>query len=176
MGCLSHSSIYLCGQVEHDPKCSIWRKQVTNDIYLRDPTINVWNPMCMPNWTTNVNKAFDNDIHNSEAWQANIEVRKISKLLANHCSILLARITRTFTWGSIDELEIAIDRNIPIFLWLPDGIISTYGIPGCITDYEYILDYIHYSMDSIINKIDNINNGTDDLVQRDKYRWISLTY
>jgi hypothetical protein len=196
MKTLSYSKTYLCGPIESDPKAARWRVDLAAALYKIDPTISVWDPLIKPDWVhpniKNDTVAFGNKKYifnhryesTSEAeklmgqtcFETNKEVRRICKTLAGKCDFMIARISKTFTWGSIDELEIAIDRHIPIFLWLPDGPISIYGIAGCIYDYKFIDDYTHFAMEHLLDKIRDINEGTDNLPSLDPDTWLYLTW
>lgn len=189
MRLLTNSSVYLCGQVEHDPTAAVWRKQLTGHLSQIIEGVKVWDPLVHPDWFPAHAKEeicygykkylWGNDYDQAKAkacLRGNREIRKICKMLASKCDFMIARISKSFTWGSIDELEIAIERNIPIFLWLPDGIISVYGVAGCVTNESLIPHYIHEDMLSLVNTIRSVHEGSLDLHELDRDRWLYLNW
>jgi len=192
MKILSHSKIYLCGQIEQDIDAAGWRIDLANRLHLLNPTIKIWDPLIKPDWVP-AGVASDNAFLHKKfilpdaslddkltkgrlCFEANKDVRYICKMLASKCDILIARINKLFTWGSIDELEIAIQRGIPIFLWLPDGLISIYGIAGCIKHYQFVDEYVHYSLESMLNTLSEIDSGSNALPSADPETWLYLTW
>ena len=195
MSILSGLRVYLCGPVESDPNAANWRKTLANKLLAIEPSLAIWDPLVKPDWVGDVandEMAFgwkkhvferdDNDLYlpkldrGKACFDTNISVRRICKQLASKCDIIVARVSKTFTWGSIDELEIATQRRIPIFIWLPDGPISIYGIAGCVPRYELVNDYVHFSEESLLNKVSAINNGSSGLPERDQETWMCLTW
>jgi hypothetical protein len=189
MGILDNLTVYQCGQVENDDDPAGWRNASARSLYKINPLLRICDPLSKPQWLDPKGKddkiayGLKNYIghkdHASEAIEcldANVYIRRICKQLASKCDIFIARITKTFTWGSIDELEIAITRNIPIFLVLPDGLISIYGMSGILTDYSFYNDYIHADMDSLTETIGKIDSGESDLINKDPEKWMRLTW
>lgn len=188
MELLSGSKIYLCGQVENSTDAVSWREHVTKYLHNLNKDIIVWDPLVKPQWmpenTKNDSVAVSDRKHlldkttnkSLQCIEANYYLRKICKQLANKCDIMIANITSTFTWGSIDELEIGIDRNIPIFLAMPDGIISAYGIAG-IANYHLLIDYyIHETIDEVLDMVKKVNNGEILLAKMDPEKWLYLSW
>ena len=196
---LRHSKVYLCGQVEHDfSNAASWRTEIASDLKAVDPDIIVWDPLIKPTWmpadSRNDKIAFNkrdmfktyyeaDDVPEAtrlglgrRGWMAGHTIRRVCKKLASASDFMIARVSKTFTWGSIDELEIAARDNKPIFFWLPDGPISTYGLPGCIPDYELIDSYVFYEKENLISAIRAVNDGTSALLQKDPFAWTYLTY
>jgi len=187
---LSNTKVYLCGQIENDPEAMGWRLDLARRLPLINPTISVWDPMVKPEWVhpdiKNNEMAFAwkqyINSNPSDEWQgemchiANKKVRRICKQLANKCDWMIARICKKFTWGSIDELEIAINRKIPVFLWLPDGLISIYGIAGVIEDYSLVPYYMHEDMESLLTTISDVDKGISDLLKKDPETWMTLSW
>lgn len=186
---LSNTRVYLCGQIENDPKAAGWRKELARRLPLINSGIVVWDPMIKPQW------ALDTITHDSVAYKwkhhvlggsdeskghgcfdANAVIRRICKQLAGKCDWMIARISKTFTWGSIDELEIASQRRIPVFLWLPDGLISIYGLAGCVHKYECIQHYVHQDIESLLRTIAAIDNGQIDAPGLDPETWMRMTW
>jgi len=129
MGILQNTTVYLCGQIEHDERAGQWRHEIATRLLDIEPTITVWDPMVKPQWVglaRNDEIAFGwkaellgGDVHRAaQCLVANCEVRDLCKQLASKCDWMIARLSKLFTWGSIDELEIAAARNIPVFLWM----------------------------------------------------------
>lgn len=188
MGKLSHTKYYLCGQIENDPAYAAWRCEIAKQLISIDDSIIVWDPMVKPEWqSSDVKSAFDKQTlyieyygkpyHNRQhCLDINIEARRVCRGLAGGCDILIARLSNKFTWGSIDEIEVAMTRRIPIFIWLPDGPLGIYGLPGITNDANMIPEYIHYNQESLINKLRSIHDGSCDLPTRDPERWLFLTY
>jgi hypothetical protein len=190
---LRHSKVYLCGQVENDlANASSWRKELTQDLVKIEPDLIVWDPLIKPEWMSPDSRD-DKIAFNKEAmfrlaptpenlllgrrgWEAADEIRQVCQKLTASADFIIARITKTFTWGSIDELEIAARQDKPIFFWLPDGPVSTYGLPGCVPVFDLIDEYIFYNKEDILAAIQKINNGTSMLVEKDPYTWTYLTY
>ena len=119
---------------------------------------------------------WDQSTKGRECFNGNVAVRRVCKQLASKCDWFIARISKTFTWGSIDELEIAIARRIPIFLWIPDGIISIYGIAGCVYNYDHIDHYVHRDIDSMLRSISKIDSGQTELPEADPETWMLRTW
>ncbi len=192
MGILSNSSFYLCGQIENCDSPIDWRVKLAQDLKSIDPTFKVWDPLIKPDWVDPdmgdnevaygfkpyVLSSKDQEEQNKgfRCFEANVEVRNICAQLAGKCDILIARISKTFTWGSIDELELAAARGIPIFLWLPDGNISIYGIAGVVRNFTFVNRYVHESVEPILRTLKNINEGNDSLVESDPETWMYLTW
>lgn len=197
---LIRSKTYLTGQIENDPKCMDWRTKLAADLIKIEPEIIVWNPLIKPDWmgedARHESLAFDKkamfpkwsgEVHNPDVylptidtgvagWRANLEIRKVCKKLASSCDFMIARITKTFTWGSIDELEIAASQNKPVFFWFPEGPVSTYGIPGCIPNYNLVDDYVFYNYEDLLGAIQKVSDGSSKLLVDDPFAWTFLTY
>lgn len=186
---LSNTVVYLCGQVENDPEAAGWRKDIASSLTAINPLITVWDPLLKPEWVDHdvcdEEVAFkwkkhvlgDSDLEKGEqCYSANRSVRRLCKQLANKCDWMIARISKTFTWGSIDELEIAASRKIPVFMWLPDGLISIYGLAGCVHTYENMSHYVHMNVDSLLNSISAIDKGEINIVERDPEVWMRLAW
>lgn len=205
MNILANSRVYLCGQVEHDTNAAGWRKEIATGLISIEPTLKIWDPLIKPEWLGQSGGPINDgtidpsdprgsqrldmiaygykdyvmdpsDPRGLQCLEANRRVRAVCKQLANKCDFIIARISKTFTWGSIDELEIAISRHIPIFLWLPDGMISIYGIAGCTYQRSSMQYYIHSDMDSLLGTLAEINSGDSDLPARDPEAWLYLTW
>lgn len=185
MGHLSNLKIYLCGQVEVDIYCAQWRNRMTRALHQVEPSLIIWDPLIKPQWVTpesrNDSIALDKRVYVDPAstidtWEANKEIRRVCKALVGGCDIVVARISKQFTWGSIDELEIACDRGIPIFVCYPDGPFGLYGLTGLVSGPEMIREYIYSDEVELVAKLAGINGGTDDLPKRDPYRWLALSY
>lgn len=185
MGILSNCSYYLCGQVESSADPDGWRRELAADIKNIEPTSKIFDPLIKPEWVDphdkyayqykkyvlNPRNGYEKD-WGEICFNINKEIRKQSKALASQCNILIARISKEFTWGSIDELEIAIQRRIPIFLWLPDGNISIYGVAGIMSDYSLRDYYIHFRSSTLLKTLSDVNNGESDIIQKDPETWI----
>jgi len=194
MGILAHAKIYLAGQIESDPNERSWRLELTTSLHKIEPTLTIWDPLIKPRWVpiNTVNhvafglkdRVFIENCQSSEQWldegalclEANKQVRFHCKMLANKCDILIIRLSKAFTWGTIDEVEIAINRNIPRFLWLPDGPVSIYGLAGCIDKLHTMNTYIHKSSGSLLNTIQSINIGNLDVASDDPEMWSYITW
>jgi hypothetical protein len=116
----------------------------------------------------------------SNVLYTNNDIRRVCRKLANTCDILIARICDKFSWGTIDELEICIGRNIPIFIWYPQDIIGIYGLSELLmldhTAYQY---YIHRDKKSMLNIISDINSGICNLPYKNAQsleKWSYITY
>jgi hypothetical protein len=188
MGILSNTKVYLCGQVEFDNEAADWRKELASRLFSIDKSITVWDPLIKPLWVSPdvrndeialkwKNEIFGPDFNTKgrRCFEANIEVRRLCKQLANKCDWMIARVNSKFTWGSIDELEIAIERKIPIFLVNPDNRISTYGLPG-LCDFEFIDHYVYEDMDMLLSILAGINKGAIPLPKEDPERWLYCTW
>lgn len=170
--------VYLCGQVENCNNASDWRNSIAVD--LDNSKFTIWNPLNHPEWVKN--KIEDSYLYKQElnnkklskntkkCLKANKYSRKIYHTLASQCDIIIARISKEFTWGSIQELEIAINRNIPIFYWMPDGLMSVYGISHI--EHKFFDEYVHYNYKDLLNKVNNIH--TDPIIELDKLRWMKF--
>jgi len=188
MNTLANSSIYLCGQIENDKNATEWRVSLAASLTAIEPTFKIWDPLIKPYWCSpdyldnSVGYGWKSEILHGDPEKArrcisaNREARRICRQLAGKCDIIVARLSSAFTWGSIDELEIGIDRNIPIFLWLPSGLVGTYGIGGIIKDVGHIPYYIHTNPDSLIGTIAGINNGTIPITKIDPETWMYITW
>ena len=187
MNILAHSKTYLVGQIENDPQAAGWREELAGRLKLIEPTLKIWDPLIKPSWVhpdvCSAEAAFGwkkfvstDDKRGEQCYSTNIAVRRLCKQLVGKCDFVIARLTKTFTWGSLDELEIACNRRIPIFLWMPESLVSIYGLAGCIYNYETRFDYIHDNIDSLLNAIESINNGTLDVMKRDPETWMCLTW
>ena len=196
MGILQNLRIYLCGPIESDPDAAGWRKDLTTQLAAIEPTLKIWDPMIKPNWVhsdvMSDGVAFEWKRHviddepkpefstleskGVRCFNANVAVRRICKQLANKCDILIARISKTFTWGSIDELEIAIGRRIPIFVVMPDGLISIYGLAGVVRRQDLVRYYIHFDMNSLLETLSDINSGMLDIIKEDPETWMRLSW
>ena len=188
--------VYLCGQIENDPDAAGWRKELAQKLVSIEPTLKVWDPMIKPNWVHSdvISDAVafkwkqhvigddekpefsSQESKGTRCFNANVAVRRICKQLANKCDIFVARISKTFTWGSIDELEIAISRRIPIFVILPDGLISIYGLAGMVRSKDLAKRYIHFNVDSLLETLDSINSGEINIVKEDPETWMRLSW
>jgi len=187
---LSNTRVYLCGPLENDPQAAGWRLELARRLPLINPEIIVWDPMIKPDWVSSqakndqisfqwkehVGGGTGHDERGKECHDTNKLIRIMCKQLANKCDWFIARISKTFTWGSIDELEIAITRRIPIFLWLPDGKISIYGLAGCVHNYDCINNYVHYDMESLLDTIDGIDKGKINIMETDPEAWMRMTW
>ncbi len=146
----------------HDEVAFKWKQHILDDepVVTDDEAV-----LRCPELTHNGKKswAWDQTTKGRKCYEGNIAVRRICKQLASKCDWFIARISKTFTWGSIDELEIAIARRIPIYLWIPDGIISIYGIAGCVYNYDFIDHYVHKDIESLLCSISQLNSGNCDL-------------
>ncbi len=189
MGLLDDFSIYECGQVENDPNAVGWRVDLASEIHKINPYINVWDPLTKPDWLPEKGRddemAFGWKKHildgqspekANQSLDANRYIRHICKQLAAKADIIIARIPKIFTWGSIDELEIGIQRRIPIFLWLPEGMISVYGVSGIVDTVEHAPYYLHDSMKSLLDTLTRIDAKTLPLPNIDPERWMKLTW
>jgi len=176
MGKLSGYYIYLCGPVEHDPDCKAWRTELRSNILDINNEIIVWDPTIRkpPFEEDAFEWASPNESANSI--KSNKYVRKICTSLAGQCDIIIAMLNRTFTWGSIHELEIAIYRNIPIYLWMANSHVSVYGSAGIITDESLINNYIHSSKESLLSELRKVNDGTTDIASKDPLKWLKSTW
>lgn len=189
---LSYSKVYLCGQVENDSDATRWRIDIAQELKKINNNIVVWDPLIKPEWVGKnvanydvcigykdfIGKCSNAGLHEKgrACFEANKAVRRQCKQLAYKCDWMIARLNKKFTWGSIDEIEIAITRNIPIFLWLPDKkIISTYGVPGCINEYDRLHNYLFYNKKDLLDKISAINNGSS-ITSIDAELWMFLTW
>lgn len=189
MKIFEHSKVYLCGQVEMAEDCRTWRRDIAQALILNvDPTIVVWDPLIKPKWMSddsrhpslvlskreifNWTNEAEKDV-GARAWSANAEIRRICKQLAGKCDWMIARITKDFTWGSIDELEIAINRGIPIFFWFPDGPLGVYGLPASI-NFDKINDYVFRNNSDLINKLRTIS--IEGIPSGDDEKWMFRSY
>lgn len=180
MGFLSGTSVYLCGQIETDKECGEWRKEIAK--LLNNKNIKVWDPLIKPHWMSrnsqntgdvlDTAKIFDSTNRSLNGFNANIEIRNICKTLVNRCDFMIARLINKFTWGSIDELEIAINRKIPIFFWLPDGPLGVYGIPAYLENKSLMDRYVHYNLFNMMSEINSIDRYESNLPTIDCIRWI----
>lgn len=185
---LAGSRIYLCGQIENAADSKSWRHLFAQQLPQIIPNVKVWDPMIKPSWVSDdvqndqiafkwKSEIFGGDIAKGErCWIANQSVRRLCKQLASKCDILVARITKEFTWGSIDELEIAALRRIPVFLILPDGPISIYGLSGIIYNYQTIPHMVHTNEESMLRSISKINKGEIDICNIDPETWMYITW
>lgn len=194
MGLLDDTSFYLCGQVENDPDAHNWRVDLAKNLININPYIKVWDPLIKPDWLPHKGQddvmAFEwkkyitassicteNNLNKANlCLDANRYIRHICKQLASKVDIIIARIPKIFTWGSIDELEIGIRRKIPIFLWLPDGMISVYGVSGIVDTVEHVPYYLHDSEESLLDVIKRIDANTIALPAIDPERWLKVTW
>lgn len=186
MGRLDHAKIYLCGQVEADNDCASWRLQIAKTLRSVNPTLIVWDPLIKPQWMSEdarSNVPIDlpsmfgpKSAMRTRVFAVNSEIRQVCQGLAGAADIIIARIIHKFTWGSIDELEIAARRQIPVFFHLPGGPLGLYGMPGTITNPDLMNEYIHYNQASLLDKLHSIDNGQCDLPNRDPLKWLYLTY
>lgn len=188
MNNLSCTKVYLVGQIENDPEAAAWRVQLARRLPSINNTITVWDPMVKPTWVEegvmSDKVAFEWKQHVLEAksakgescFAANKAVRRICKQLASKCDWMIARLCKKFTWGSIDELEIAINRGIPVFLWLPDGLISIYGVAGCIRQQNLVPHYVHSDIESLLAAIDAVDKDKSDLLKLDPETWMFKTW
>lgn len=186
---LAHLKFYLCGQVEQDKDAAKWRELVAHRLCSVLDDIIILDPLIKPKWFNcpdNIAYGYKKEVQDyllnnadltdnvMNSISANRQVRSICKQLANKCDVLIARLTNTFTWGSIDEIEIAINRNIPIFMVLPDNIVSIYGIPFT-CNHLLARFYLHKSIDSLVSTLYHINND-DELFKKDPEKWLSITW
>ena len=153
MNRLQAARIYLCGPIEnHQNDFAQWRTIITKSLNNSIDNIVIWDPIIKPSWLINEDRealdlAFNKQLiyHNyykidkppigDRIWNINPRARQICQGLAGSCDILIARLTKTFSWGSVDELEVAIRRHIPVFIWFADERVGIYGLPG-IADNE----------------------------------------
>jgi hypothetical protein len=186
MNMLDHASFYLCGQIESDPDCVPWRKKTASRIGEIIPTAQVWDPLVKAKWMSE--EARDNAAclskhkifhplrlypgEQDRGWKGNADCRKVCQALVGNCNIVIARIINKFTWGSIDELEIAIRRNAPIFLWLPDGPLGLYGLPAVVDNPGLLSTYVHYSEETLFKTLAEIHEGKNNIMERDPIRWV----
>lgn len=185
---LTNFRFYTCGHIENDYG-NDWRGSITNALKGVEPSFRIWDPLIKPAWmpedTKNDSLNFDKGVFYSNKaateirqriYNSTLNCRRVCKYLAGQCDIIIARLAEKFTWGSIDELEIGINRGIPIFIWYPGQPVGLYGAPAFISKLEFIPEYIHYSQDSLVQKIKDIHTGKCDLPERDPERWLSLSY
>lgn len=197
MGIFSNTSVYLIGQIESDPNAGDWRADLTRFLYGLDQTITVWDPLVKPNWMPIPSRdpkiPFDTLVYQRDRtyrkfwseteqetahkmWEANTVIRSVCKSLVGNCVWAIARLKKAFTWGSIDELEIAINRKIPLFMWFPDGPIGTYGLPGLACAPGLVPEYIFFEKEQLEEQIKRVHTGAHDLPSIDPQRWIFRTY
>ena len=187
MSLLDNTIVYLCGQIENDSDSAAgWRRMLAQQLPSINPTINVWDPLVKPNWLASdlsddkiaygwKHEVTEQTEHGLRCYNATVAIRQICKQLASKCDWIIARISKVFTWGSIDELEIAAQRRIPVFLWLPDGLISIYGISGCIQDYKAMSQHVHFNVESLLSAIQKINSSDEAAIQ-DPETWMRATW
>ena len=202
MNTLQDLRVYLCGQIENDLHAAGWRTWLTSRLVSIEPTIKVWDPMVKPDWiardvSDDVAYGYKSFVIDDEplrheppalditapleskgtrCFDANVRVRGICKQLANKCDIMIARISKKFTWGSIDELEIASSRKIPVFMIMPDGLISIYGLAGIVRSKQLVKRYVHFNIDSLLQALRDINSNKIDIIQEDPETWMRLTW
>jgi len=184
-GILSNTKVYLCGQVENVDDPTSWRKRLARGIPQIISGLTIWDPLIRPNWVDPdicgqiafdwKQKIFGNQEEGRKHWEANLLVRRLCKQLANKCDWMIAHISKTFTWGSIDELEIAISRRIPIFFILPDGPISVYGLAGATYAYEMVPYMVHRTEPSLLQSLSEIHRNRA-IVERDPETWMYIMW
>jgi len=201
MGILSHSKVYLCGQVESDlDNAYSWRSSMADILKSINKEIIVWDPLITPSWVPDFcqdPKAFDKSIlhHNlfnidpdhesrKRIVNTNLIVRKVCHKLASTCDWMIARLSDKFTWGSIQELEIAIQRGIPIFIIYADRPLSVYGSTGILENrvgdpiISHLDDYVFNDVNKmydIIRELDS-KGPASDLIKNDPFKWSFITY
>lgn len=189
MGRLHHAKFYTPSPVEFGGLGS-WPREVSAALKKIEPTAKVWSPTIKPAWVSkecaDITAALDKsslfyprkvgDRNKARAWKANVDSRRLCQMLVNQADILVAKLPKQFTWGTIAEIEIGISRDIPIFISMPDGPLGLFGIPGIVSSAKLIPEYIFLTDEALFKKLKAISDGSCDLPERDPERWLNLTY
>ena len=188
MNVFSNTFVYLSGHVDHDPNRNGWRLDITPD--LEEMGVTVWNPLVKPEWCQKqiddeiaLDKNIlidlingDNNGSSQDNLDANQQVRKLCQDLSYQCDWMIVNLINKFTWGTIHEIEIGIERNIPMFICMNDNLTSTYGLTGICNNAEEFGYYVHNNINSLMQTLKDIHTGKIKPHEKNPGKWLKLTY
>lgn len=188
---------YLSGAIEADQNASTWRNRLTPR--LEELGMITWDPLVKPDWMAQVSGAeqaawkkiianpppmFDNSSASEpyKGWcgsendiieTKNREIRKVCLKIAGHCDLMIVKIDKKiFTVGTWEELTVAVQRSIPVFI-LCDEKIPSMWLVDMLDAYRKPNEVFFQTEDELIKHIYDISTG---VVQVHKSDWASITF
>lgn len=193
---------YLSGAIEADQNASTWRNRLTPrleelGITVWDPLVKPdWmskvDGPTQSDWKKSIanqtrllkDGTTDQMVENTMAWSKdseklfeivvkNREIRKVCLKLAGHCDFMVVKIDKKmFTVGTWEELTVAVQRSIPVFILCDDKIPSMWLVD--MLDAYYKPDEVFFQTeDELIKYLNDISTGN---IQVDKSDWASITF
>ena len=177
MGLLTGITAYICGPIEAVSDGAGWRDQITPD--LEAMSIRVWNPLKKPNWVLPLTYSADGSTQKSwkgtietdvDVYNANRQIRSVSRRLAAAADILICRMTGAFTAGTMEELSLA--HGKPVFFWSNERIPSMWLCDQFATP-KTIKNTFFDSWEGLHEYLKSVDNAT---VEIDPIKWIFLSW
>lgn len=196
------AKVYLSGAIEADQNASTWRNRLTPRLEelgmtVWDPLVKpdwmakvdgpgqaAWKAVIANQTRLKKTDSADEFVKNSHAWsqelkplleieQMNREIRKVCLKIAGHCDLMLVKIDKKiFTVGTWEELTVAVQRSIPIFILCDEKIPSMWLVD--MLDAYYKPDEVFFQTeDALIKHLSDISTG---VAQVDKSDWASITF
>lgn len=184
MGLLANTKVYLAGPIEFaDDKRGgiIWRNEISPKLVSKG--IKIYDPMVKPAWYPEITKGdpgkYVKDVISAsegqdvgDAFRAIKFIEKADLRYIHDCEWVIVYLPRTFTVGTIVEVEKAADSGKPVFVVSPDKIPSSW-LMGMVATEEDYKEVFFTSFDELLNHLDKIDNK---LMPLDPLKWMFLSY
>lgn len=176
MNHLKNTRIYLSGPIEFSQNPISWRQKISSK--LKEIGIIIYDPLIKPDWLPKLDQKeqlklkelYLQNQHIPIVESNNKLIREYCLNLVRHADILIVKLDKTFTAGTLEEIKLA--EGKPIFIitenvsmWLVDQL-NLYDI-----DRRNM--YLHSTEDSCINTLCQINISMHGL-NINKCEWIFI--
>lgn len=178
MGYLSHTKCYLVGPIEHDKTFGKdWREVVSSK--LNEFGVHVYNPLDRPEWMAHLEpymppaKTREEVLtqiraHNEESYKyikTQKFIRHVCMRFVNSCDFVFCYLPNAKTFGSTEELVVAVNAKKPIIFVFPDDVPSLWVYDMATTKEIFT---------NIKNALVLLNEINDGNVTLDLLQWIFL--
>ena len=177
---MKNITAYLAGAVELHNTPENWRQQITPK--LQKLHIEVHNPLIKPPWMPQIDGKKQKNmkqklLHENTTpiemrtiRENNHSIRKYCLALVRTSDIIIAKIDKTPTVGTYEELNYAKDK--PIFIISKEPIPSMWLLDQLdICNHNEIHTYLHQNTETLIQTLQDILQNKIDI---DPYKWIFI--
>jgi len=188
MNLLKGSSVYLAGAVDHSDNPREWRINIAESL-LSPMGVKVYDPLLKPSWSSPAVKEAPKDFFDSfdrvavghqtitfrdrYLWNGMATIRRLCLRMVADCNFMIVSLPKKLTFGTLEELKLAVDAGKPVLLYMPDGVISTWLPLELASTLEEYRDSQFQSWSDLYSYLKAIDSGEKDV---DKLKWLFLSY